>query len=128
MMYNIKQEYKTFFTAGLIMALAMLLISCAPEPPSSEVIEKAKLETRTIMDSLRNDSTKIIGEVNLESEFFDDNDGKYVLNYEVETGVDSAHIITSDATAYISKENETWLYRLVFDRAYIRPLEKVTVK
>ena len=111
--------------AGTLAAIFILLLACTAERPTPALIEMAKDETRMIMDSLRQDTLQIIGEVDLTSEFFEENAGNYVLNYQVETGIDSSNLISTDATAYLSKKDGVWVYRLMFDRAYVRQLEPV---
>jgi hypothetical protein len=101
---------------------AVILAGCTADPPAPELIIKAKDETQAIMDSLQNEEDLIVEQFELTSEFFDDNSMKYVINYHVRAGMDSAHIAEDDATAFLEKQNRQWKYTFIFDKTYIRDL------
>jgi hypothetical protein len=95
---------------------------CRAVVPSAAVIEKAKIETRSILDSLNRGENTIITDVKLLSQYFDGDMEKYLINYEIESGVDSSHIATSKATAFIEQNDDHWTYRFTFDETYERQL------
>ncbi len=113
--------YSILFTAITLSAL-LVINACKPEAPSPLLIERARDNTLAILDSLKQDSAQIIGNVELTSEFYDDKSLKYILNYEIETGMDSANIIRTKASAFLDRSEDKWTYRFVFDKTYKRPL------
>jgi hypothetical protein len=90
--------------------------------PSAAIIEKAKIETRSILDSLDRDENTIIADVKLVSQYFDGDMEKYLITYEIKSGVDSSHIATSTATAFIEQKDDHWAYRFTFGETYERQL------
>ncbi len=111
----------------ILMKLAVgiavvILAGCTADTPEPALIIKAKDETQAIMDSLQNEEDLIVEQFELSSEFFDDNSQKYVINYEVKAGMDSAHIAEDEATAFLEKKNRRWKYTFIFDKTYIRNL------
>jgi hypothetical protein len=101
----------------------LFLTGCKQSPPDKDIIEKAKKKTMFILDSLKNNENVIIGEVTQNSEFFDDDEMEYHINYNIETGLDSAHITTTESTVFLEKAGDRWEYRFVFDKTYDRKLE-----
>jgi hypothetical protein len=97
-------------------------VGCRAVTPSAAVIEKAKIETRSILDSLNRDENTIITDIKLVSQYFDGDMEKYLINYEIESGVDSSHITTSTATAFIEQQDDYWAYRFTFGETYERQL------
>jgi hypothetical protein len=106
----------------IILSFSFLLIKCASEEPTPALIEKAKIQTMSIIDSLNQDSTTVIGDVNMISEYFDKDKNQYVINYRIETGLDSSGMANTNATVFINKKNGRWGYNFVFDKSYKRKL------
>ncbi|MEJ2545770.1 MAG: hypothetical protein P8Y99_17035 [Calditrichaceae bacterium] len=116
-MKQIKIEY-TFLKFLSFILITIMMTACAHEKPSPAVIEKAKISTLSILDSLKQDKNTIVENIDLTSEFFDDNILKYVINYEIETGLDSAHIAKRKASVYLEKKSDYWYYNFIFDQTY----------
>jgi hypothetical protein len=103
----------------IIIFVSMFFLSgCRAVVPSAAIIEKAKIETRSILDSLNRNGETIIADVELVSQYFDGDLDKYLINYEIASGVDSTHIVTSTATAFIEQQNDNWTYRFTFGETY----------
>lgn len=117
-------RYSISFLSGILILFLMTLswTGCEPKAPSAALIEQAKNQTMAIIDSLDRDENTIIGKVEKMSEFFDEANTKYVINYEIETGLDSSQVIRTSATTFLDKENGRWKYRFVFDKTYRRIL------
>lgn len=113
----------------LILTISIVFLSllfwpgCRAITPSAAIIEKAKIETRSILDSLnRKDENIIIADAKLVSQYFDGDMEKYLINYEIESGVDSSHIATSTATAFIEQKDDHWMYSFTFGETFERQL------
>jgi len=106
----------------VIIIITFLMISCTADKPTPALIDKAKVQTMSIIDSLNRDSTTIIGDVDMISEYFDEDKMKYVINYEIETGLDSASITDTKGTVFIEKTDGKWNYNFVFNENYKRDL------
>ena len=109
---------------GIIVVLSFFVLTgCRAEAPSADIIEKAKIETRSILDSLNQDENTIIDDVELISQQFDGETGKYLITYEIASGLDSAHVVPSTATVFLEQTNENWQYRFIFGETYERNLQ-----
>ena len=104
----------------IIFAVVLFSPGCGPKPPGPEVIEKAKMQTNAILDSLEQTGTMIISDVKLNSEAFYEDDGKYIINYEISSGLDSSHITTTQASVFLIPDKGVWVYNFIFDQTYER--------
>jgi hypothetical protein len=122
------KKYLSLKKSCIICFIGMMIFSvwvgCRPAAPTLNIIEKAKVETMSILDSLkRDDNNIIISDVDISSQYFDGDVGKYFITYEVESGLDSAHIATSEAIVSLEKKDDSWNYRFVFGDTFERILE-----
>jgi hypothetical protein len=122
---NLYYQNKLNLTLIIIVAFVSLLFwqGCGFDKPSAAIIEKAKIETRSILDSLDSNGNTIIADFKLVSQYFDKDMEKYLINYEIESGIDSAHITKSTTTAFIEQNNDNhWIYRFTFGETFERQL------
>jgi hypothetical protein len=117
-------SFTLHFTLVLFFSVSISVwTGCREVVPSAATIEKAQIETRSILDSLSKNGNTIIGDVKLVSQGFDGDIGKYLINYKIESGLDSSHIMFADATVFIERVDDNWIYRFVFGETYERELD-----
>lgn len=114
-MKNINFIQKSAFLAFILL---FTVIGCEKKYPEEAIIDKAKAKTNFILDSLRMEQDVIIEKPEINEEFFDENAGQYVINYNIETGLDSASIVNAEASMFIMSNNNEWRYNFVFDETY----------
>jgi hypothetical protein len=107
----------------VIVLTGILIAGCAVEKPEEVLILKAKDKTRFLLDSLENNANMLITDIELTEEFFDENTMKYIINYQITSGLDSTSMTRTDASAFIEQIDGIWKYRFTFYETYIRPLE-----
>ena len=116
---------KLNLTLIIIVVFVSILFwqGCGADKPSDATIEKAKIETRSILDSLDSNGETIIADFKLVSQYFDGDKERYLINYEIESGIDSTHITISTKTAFIEQnDDDHWIYRFTFVETYERQL------
>ena len=119
-MINYRDVNKTFFLILFVFALLSFSPGCSDRVPPPAVIEKAKIDTKAILDSLQQSGTMVIGDIKLNSEAFYEDDDKYIINYEITSGLDSSHLATTKASVFLVPEEGVWVYDFVFDQTYER--------
>ena len=122
-MSKYKIRTNVLITVLIILITLPVWTGCEKSAPDSDIIEQAKMQTKSILDSLKINENMIIGKVSIESEFFDDDEVQYHLNYGIETGLDSAHMTYTESTVFLEKVDDIWKYRFVFDKTYDRELK-----
>jgi len=104
----------------IIFMVVVFLDSCSQKPPSPAVIEKAKMQTKAILDSLDQSGAMIISNIKINSEAYYPDDGKYIINYEITSGLDSTHVTNTKASVFLIPDDGVWVYNLDFDQTYER--------
>ena len=110
----IKKLKSSFY---ITLSILFIVIACKVEPPNQTVIDKAKTRVDQIVDSLRTNQNVVIS-AEIAQEYFDDQKNQYIIDYDIETGLDSTSIVDSEGSMYLEPKNNEWHYNFVFNDSY----------